>query len=139
MDRLLVPLYSKPEFFNENSREERKLFGNEPAQNPDVRLFDARHKKDFLVVYNEYSERHDSIHTRAYFLNQNRKRRCARAKTSFCQRSFVTQIAAGADIPNFARIQHKFFANNLRRHFDKQTILYNLFRQRKNRLQLGCV
>jgi hypothetical protein len=46
---------------------------NEPAQNADVRLFDARHKKDFLVVYDEYSERHDSIHTRAYFLNQNQK------------------------------------------------------------------
>jgi hypothetical protein len=46
---------------------------NEPAQNADVRLFDARHKKDFLVLYDEYSERHDSIHTRAYFLNQNQK------------------------------------------------------------------
>jgi len=47
---------------------------NEPAQNADVRLFDARYKKDFLVVYEEYSERHDSTHTRAYFLNQNEKR-----------------------------------------------------------------
>ena len=47
---------------------------NEPAQNADVRLFDARHKKDFLVVYDEYSERHDSTRTRAYFLNQNEKR-----------------------------------------------------------------
>jgi hypothetical protein len=47
---------------------------NEPTQNADVRLFDARPKKDFLVVYDEYSERHDSIHTRAYFLNQNKKR-----------------------------------------------------------------
>jgi hypothetical protein len=46
---------------------------NEPAQNADVRLFDARLKKDFLVVYDEYSERHDSIHTRTYFLNQNQK------------------------------------------------------------------
>jgi hypothetical protein len=46
---------------------------NEPAQNAGVRLFEARHKKDFLVVYDEYSERHDSIHTRAYFLNQNQK------------------------------------------------------------------
>jgi hypothetical protein len=47
---------------------------NEPAQNADVRLFDAAPKKDFLVVYDEYSERHDSIHTRAYFLNQSQKR-----------------------------------------------------------------
>jgi hypothetical protein len=36
-------------------------------------LYDAGHKKDILVVYDEYSERHDSIHTRAYFLNRNQK------------------------------------------------------------------
>lgn len=47
---------------------------NEPAQNPDVHLFDARHKRDFLVVYDEYSERHDSVHPRAYFLNRNQDR-----------------------------------------------------------------
>ena len=47
---------------------------NEPAQNSDVHLFDARHKKDFLVVYNEYSERHDSVRPRAYFLNRNEDR-----------------------------------------------------------------
>jgi len=47
---------------------------NEPAQNPDVHLFDARHKEDFLVVYNECSERHDSVRLRAYFLNRNQDR-----------------------------------------------------------------
>ncbi|HXR04445.1 MAG TPA: hypothetical protein VN836_07035 [Verrucomicrobiae bacterium] len=47
---------------------------NEPAQNPDVHLFDARQKKDFLIVYDEYSERHDSVHPRAYFLNRNQER-----------------------------------------------------------------
>jgi len=47
---------------------------NEPAQTTNVRLFDAGHKKDFLAVYDEYSERHDSVRTRAYFLNQNQKR-----------------------------------------------------------------
>ena len=48
---------------------------NEPAPDSKLQLFDAsRQKKDFLVVYEEYSERHDSTHTRAYFLNQSEKR-----------------------------------------------------------------
>src|ERR1035438_8985566 len=47
---------------------------NEPANNANLQLFDARKRKDFLVVYDEYSERHDSTHTRAYFLNQNQER-----------------------------------------------------------------
>ena len=47
---------------------------NEPADNPKLQLFDASRQKDFLVVYDEYSERHDSTRTRAYLLNQNEKR-----------------------------------------------------------------
>jgi hypothetical protein len=46
---------------------------NEPANDANVHLFEASRQKDFLVVYDEYSERHDSIHTCAYFLNQNQK------------------------------------------------------------------
>jgi hypothetical protein len=47
---------------------------NEPADNPRLQLFDASRQKDFLVVYDEYSERHDSTRTRAYLLNQSEKR-----------------------------------------------------------------
>jgi len=47
---------------------------NEPDDNSKLQLFDASRQKDFLVVYDEYSERHDSTRTRAYFLNQNEKR-----------------------------------------------------------------
>ena len=47
---------------------------NEPASNAELRLFEAGERKDFLVVYNEYSERRNSIRTRAYFLNQNQRR-----------------------------------------------------------------
>ena len=47
---------------------------NEPAANPRLQLFDASRQKDFLVVYDEYSERHDSTRTRAYLLNQSEKR-----------------------------------------------------------------
>jgi hypothetical protein len=47
---------------------------NEPADDSSLRVFNAERQKDWLVVYDEYSERSDSIRTRAYFLNQNRKR-----------------------------------------------------------------
>jgi hypothetical protein len=47
---------------------------NVPATPANVQVFDAEARKDFLVVYDEYSERHDSIRTRAYFLNQNSAR-----------------------------------------------------------------
>jgi len=56
---------------------------NEPASNANVHLFDASQRKDFLVVYDEYSERHDSIHTRAYFLNQNQGRAVQGQKPHF--------------------------------------------------------
>ncbi|HKW28162.1 MAG TPA: hypothetical protein VJT54_02420 [Verrucomicrobiae bacterium] len=47
---------------------------NEPADNSRLQLFDASQQNDFLVIYEEYSERHDSTRTRAYFLNRNEKR-----------------------------------------------------------------
>jgi hypothetical protein len=43
----------------------------EPASNVSLRLFDAKRQNDLLVVYDEYSERSDKIHTRAYWLNEN--------------------------------------------------------------------
>lgn len=43
----------------------------QPATDPNLRLFTA--KKGILVVYDEYSERSDATHTRAYWLNQNQK------------------------------------------------------------------
>jgi hypothetical protein len=47
---------------------------NEPAANHGLQLFDASRNNDFLVVYDEYSERHDATRVRAYFLNQNETR-----------------------------------------------------------------
>ena len=46
---------------------------NQPAENPNLRLFQANPPADTLVVYDEYSERHDASHTRAYWLNENQK------------------------------------------------------------------
>jgi len=47
---------------------------NTPADKANLRLFDAKSRGDFLVVYDEYSGWNDSVRTRAYFLNQNDKR-----------------------------------------------------------------
>jgi hypothetical protein len=47
---------------------------NEPADGPKLQLYDAPQHKDVLVVYQEYSERHDSVHTRSYWLLKNQKR-----------------------------------------------------------------
>ncbi|HET7625970.1 MAG TPA: hypothetical protein VFM25_11975, partial [Verrucomicrobiae bacterium] len=47
---------------------------NEPADSPNLRLYKNRGQKDLLVVYDEYSERHDSIRPRAYWLFQNQNR-----------------------------------------------------------------
>jgi hypothetical protein len=46
----------------------------EPASNINLRLFDAKRQNDLLVVYDEYSERNDGIHARAYWLNENQAR-----------------------------------------------------------------
>jgi hypothetical protein len=46
----------------------------EPAQDPDLHLFQSTQRKDFVVVYNEHSERTDATHRRAYWLNKNQSR-----------------------------------------------------------------
>ena len=46
----------------------------EPVATSDLRLFDAKKENDLLVVYNEYSERNDTVRIRAYLLNQNEER-----------------------------------------------------------------
>ena len=56
---------------------------NEPADDSRLRVFTASRQKDWLVVYDEYSERGDSTRTRAYFLNQNQKRIEQRRRPDF--------------------------------------------------------
>jgi hypothetical protein len=46
----------------------------EPGGNPNLRVFDAKQRNDLLVVYDEHSERNDSLHTRAYWLKKNQAR-----------------------------------------------------------------
>lgn len=44
---------------------------NQAAGNPHLRLFDDQPRHDLLVVYDEYSGRHETTRTRAYLLQQN--------------------------------------------------------------------
>lgn len=44
---------------------------NEPADNPNVRLFQSKPPGNLLVVYDEYHERSGITVTRAYWLNEN--------------------------------------------------------------------
>ena len=46
---------------------------NRPADNPGLRLFRDEGRDDLLVMYDEFSERHEATQTRAFFLNQNKK------------------------------------------------------------------
>jgi hypothetical protein len=46
---------------------------NEPAASPNLRLFRDAQQDNFLVVYDEYSGRHETTRARAYFLYENRK------------------------------------------------------------------
>ena len=47
---------------------------NEPDDLPGLRLFEAKQSNDVLVVYREYSERHDYSRARAYLLGHNLER-----------------------------------------------------------------
>jgi hypothetical protein len=46
---------------------------NEPAPNPNLRLFHDDRQNDFLVVYDEYSDRHQTTRPRAFYLHENLK------------------------------------------------------------------
>jgi len=55
----------------------------EPLDPPGLQIFCARDKADWLVVYNEYVERGNSVRPRAYFLKKNEKRIAARHRPRF--------------------------------------------------------
>jgi hypothetical protein len=64
----------------------------EPANNVDLRLFDAKRQNDLLVVYDEYSERNDAIHTRAYWLNENQARVGQRRAPHFTNTNLMSNL-----------------------------------------------
>ena len=66
----------------------------EPAPAPNLRLFESQKKNDFLVVYTEYSERSDSAHTRAYWLNKNQNRIEDKRAPAFARKKAVNHLPA---------------------------------------------
>ena len=65
----------------------------EPADKPNLRLFDAKHHDDLLVVYDEYSERNSGIRTRAYWLNQNQSRVDQGCAPHFANPGLIRQLS----------------------------------------------
>lgn len=93
---------------------------NEPADDAHLCLFQTSDEKNYLVVYNEYSERQDSVHIRAYLLDQNQKRIKERRAPYFTNSNLVHGLKAvpvfssplvpGADSPSvFAVEGHECF------------------------------
>lgn len=76
----------------------------EPAPTANLRLFASQKQSDFLVVYSEYSERNDSIHTRAYWLNKNESRVENKRIPAFARKNSVDHLPA---IPVFYALPDK--------------------------------
>lgn len=66
----------------------------EPAPNPDLHLYESKQQTDYLVVYKEYSERSDSFHGRAYWLNKNQRRVEKQKAPVFAGRKEARHLAA---------------------------------------------
>lgn len=64
----------------------------EPAQNPDLHVFQSEQRGDFLVVYKEQSDRNDAIHTRAYWLNKNENRVEDKRAPAFARKKSVDHL-----------------------------------------------
>src|SRR5215471_10326068 len=67
---------------------------NEPAPKANLHLFDAGGQKGLLVVYDEYSDRHGTTKTRAYWLNENQKRLEQRRTPYFVSTNSSLHLAA---------------------------------------------
>lgn len=66
---------------------------NEPAANPNLRLYQNEQRKDLLVVYDEYSERRETTRTRAFFLLQNQRQLLEHTHPRF------VDVRAARDLP----------------------------------------
>ena len=67
---------------------------NEPAANPNLRLFHDEKRDDFLVVYDEYSNRHDTTQARAYFLAKNQKPLAQHCRPNFVSTNSIRHLPA---------------------------------------------
>ena len=65
---------------------------NGPATNPNLRLYHDARQDDFLVVYDEYTGRHCTTNTRAFFLYQNLKPLDERSRPHFVSTNLAGQL-----------------------------------------------
>ena len=65
---------------------------NEPAAQPNLRLYRAERKNDVLVVYDEYRERLDTIRTRAYLLDRNLPQVQSRERPQFVRTNLLKAL-----------------------------------------------
>jgi hypothetical protein len=82
----------------------------EPAPNPDLHLFESKQGTDYLVVYKEYSERTDSFHGRAYWLNKNQTRVERQKAPVFAGRKQTRKLTA---VPVFYSMPQEEFTKGI--------------------------
>jgi hypothetical protein len=66
---------------------------NEPAGDPNLHLFHDGRLNDFLVVYDEYSERHFTTQTRAFFLRLNQSSLAQRIQPHFVSTNLADHLS----------------------------------------------
>ncbi|HUA66378.1 MAG TPA: hypothetical protein VME24_11050 [Alphaproteobacteria bacterium] len=96
----------------------------EPAQNPDLHVFQSTQRNDFLIVYHEHSERTDSIHTRAYWLNKNQRRVEDQKAPAFAHHNPERHLSA---IPVFYTPSETNFAGDIYAVCDTNKETFTLF------------
>jgi len=74
---------------------------NGPASDPNLRLFHDARQDDFLVVYDEYSGRHSTTNTRAFFLHQNLKPLDGHSRPHFVSTNLTGRLPP---VPVFASV-----------------------------------
>lgn len=74
---------------------------NEPAANPNLRLFRDARQDDLLVVYDEYSNRHYTTQARAFFLRQNLKPLDERVRPHFVSTNLAAHLSS---VPVFSSV-----------------------------------
>jgi hypothetical protein len=72
---------------------------NQPTLNPNIRIFASRTRSDMLVVYDEYAERSDATHIRAYWLNENEERIAQRRTPHFISTNSLFSLTPIPVIP----------------------------------------
>ena len=77
---------------------------NKAANSSNIRLFATKDQNDFLVVYDEYSERSHVSRTRAYWLNKNDKRIEKSHRPFFVSPGLATSLAPVPVFPSVLRM-----------------------------------